>query len=651
MAISQLVVLFLLGCIAPTSFCIADVSESQKPGGSEQPDRSTTADPIESLSNDFGLGWQPFVEARPALTGHHKALPELAKRECLANGTNFCFGNDINYCSSCGTCCSGSSNKWCCSSDSICCGDACCGSGQTCSKGKCYLPVVTVTTQSTHTTTATLTATALTTVLKVVVVQALTFSITESTVTDSSGTQTDWSVVTVTSAVNKRAVQTVHKEMGSNDGCSADDGLEPGLPGLPTTLTLAPAAFRRRHFNHRRRDATATTASNLVSTAATSTVTDAVTVTSVVTHNVATTTTVMTTSTQLTIVYQTNTKVINAMATVSSTSTYIFASQNPVTSTSIVVATMIESSTPATSQPKSTAASPSLVTEHSSTRSSHSGLSSSAIAGISVGSAAGAILLVLLAFCAVRRRRRKKRRAIETGDPYLGGGVVQHNYTGPPPPAAAGYGRGLPSMQQQAGLGLPPVPYFSNVDDSPALSPATDTTNTTAVNSPVREHHSSMSSTSSAGLRPAGSLAWKLSDPAAVAAVAASAAAVTASAGGRNNLHLRSGSGATTGTVTSSTAVGTSGRNSLSSAWQLGNAQHQRDSSMGSGMTAQMPSHLGEDIGGRVGPSTELPRHSLHQSTPDAASNDRETTGWRTGFRRSRTNTVTQGGGFFYRDY
>lgn len=141
MAVSQLVVLLLLGCIAPKGFGAAAISQPQTPDGSEQLGGFATTDPIGSFSHDFGLGWQPLADTRPALTGRHKGLPVLARRECLANGTNFCFSNDINYCSSCGTCCSSSNSKWCCPSNGICCGNACCGSGQTCKNGQCFLPV------------------------------------------------------------------------------------------------------------------------------------------------------------------------------------------------------------------------------------------------------------------------------------------------------------------------------------------------------------------------------------------------------------------------------------------------------------------------------------------------------------------------------
>ncbi len=95
--------------------------------------------PLDLLS-DFGLP-QPSINGTPSFLRYQDPPPDLRKRDCLANGTNYCFGDTANYCTSCGTCCSdATAGKWCCPSDGICCGAACCASGQTCNSGQCFLP-------------------------------------------------------------------------------------------------------------------------------------------------------------------------------------------------------------------------------------------------------------------------------------------------------------------------------------------------------------------------------------------------------------------------------------------------------------------------------------------------------------------------------
>lgn len=63
----------------------------------------------------------------------------LEKRQstCASNGSNYCFGDSVSFCSSCGLCCGSSSSGYCCGAAQVCCGTACCASGQTCSDGKC----------------------------------------------------------------------------------------------------------------------------------------------------------------------------------------------------------------------------------------------------------------------------------------------------------------------------------------------------------------------------------------------------------------------------------------------------------------------------------------------------------------------------------
>jgi len=97
---------------------------------------------ILDFSSSFGVR-QPSVNGTPPLIAFQSPPPELLKRDCLANGSNFCFStddDDLRFCSGCGTCCSQVQTLWCCSAGSVCCGSSCCGTGQTCTNGICYLP-------------------------------------------------------------------------------------------------------------------------------------------------------------------------------------------------------------------------------------------------------------------------------------------------------------------------------------------------------------------------------------------------------------------------------------------------------------------------------------------------------------------------------
>ena len=79
----------------------------------------------------------------------------LQKRECLDNGSNFCFEDPGRMCPDCGGCCELGGDSWCCpgdgdtccpgeaccKADESCCGDGCCPKGRRCSDGKCEVPV------------------------------------------------------------------------------------------------------------------------------------------------------------------------------------------------------------------------------------------------------------------------------------------------------------------------------------------------------------------------------------------------------------------------------------------------------------------------------------------------------------------------------
>ncbi len=123
--------------IAPPS----DTSTFQSPPAVDRTGRTGSPQAVAmDLLSGFGIP-QAAINGTPSLIRYQDPPPDLYKRDCLANGTNYCFNNNVNYCANCGTCCGTTSDPWCCASDAICCGSACCAGGQTCSDGQCYLPV------------------------------------------------------------------------------------------------------------------------------------------------------------------------------------------------------------------------------------------------------------------------------------------------------------------------------------------------------------------------------------------------------------------------------------------------------------------------------------------------------------------------------
>ncbi|OAA61169.1 hypothetical protein SPI_05193 [Niveomyces insectorum RCEF 264] len=352
----------------------------------------------------------PAIQGQPALTSFRRMSTDLQKRDCLANGTNFCFGNGNNYCGSCGTCCgeSGSgSKKWCCPADGICCGSACCANGQTCNDGKCFAPVVTVTATSDVTATITQVVSNVATIVQQVV---------ESTVINS--VVENWVYVTVTT-VEKRALPTAAPP-GDSQGDSADaevHGDEP--PATAEADDAGEAALWRRQA----------TAAALSAAAPTTTVNRVDTVTAVVTDIVFSTTTILTTSTVFDTLFQTNTR-------------WPRCRRRPRTLTNLA--------------PDAVA---------------HAHLSASAIAGIAVGSAAFALIASLLLFAAVRRQQRIRRQRQAIEDEYAffatgrGSGGPPQDYAGTSPPVTAGPdGPGSSDLlHPDSERGLPPVPWFSKL--------------------------------------------------------------------------------------------------------------------------------------------------------------------------------------------
>jgi len=101
-----------------------------------------TAVALAAIPNDdavFLKRWEvdPSPGTRAFVGFRERGLIDLTRRDCLPNGTNFCFGDSVNFCANCGTCCV--SGLYCCGSGGICCGSGCCASGQTCDSGKCVV--------------------------------------------------------------------------------------------------------------------------------------------------------------------------------------------------------------------------------------------------------------------------------------------------------------------------------------------------------------------------------------------------------------------------------------------------------------------------------------------------------------------------------
>lgn len=98
---------------------------------------NTTAEP----DAEFWPGLGVLQQSIPGVAALSKFTPEaanlLSRRDCLPNGTNYCFGNSVNYCLGCGVCCQ-ASGRFCCAAGSICCGSSCCAAGQTCNNGLCF---------------------------------------------------------------------------------------------------------------------------------------------------------------------------------------------------------------------------------------------------------------------------------------------------------------------------------------------------------------------------------------------------------------------------------------------------------------------------------------------------------------------------------
>jgi hypothetical protein len=94
---------------------------------------SSLASPFQDVG--YVETWADPFPGTKALFGLHGQVLSVGRRDCLSNGSNYCFGNNVDFCPDCGNCCI--EGKHCCGRGDLCCGSGCCSSDQTCSQGKC----------------------------------------------------------------------------------------------------------------------------------------------------------------------------------------------------------------------------------------------------------------------------------------------------------------------------------------------------------------------------------------------------------------------------------------------------------------------------------------------------------------------------------
>ncbi|KAK3382990.1 hypothetical protein B0T24DRAFT_29780 [Lasiosphaeria ovina] len=381
-------------------------------------DRSGSATAI--AFGDIGLAksWIDPIPGTKPLFGFKEPVLELSKRDCLANGSNFCFDDKTKFCPNCGLCCL--DTGICCSGGSSCCGTGCCTSGQTCSQGQCIdvsTSVAVVTVVSTIYQTVSHTATQTATVLVNQIDTSTVVSTVEVTVS-SAATQTNvvWATVT---AVAKRGGPgpDPHPYKAREAGVRH---IRPDPPQHPhrgflrslwadiASRGLASVGIRLDHAIEDvlpvRRDASST-----------SYITSLVTQTTDVTNFVSTTVTAFTTSLVVTTVFRTITRVLTAQTTIDVTSTLTITSHQPSTVITTATPTLPPTfpTTRTTTDPAtSSSAAPALPASSSS--SPGSALSTSAIAAIGVGGGILAVLVVALAIFFFRRHRRRSRPFLTT---------------------------------------------------------------------------------------------------------------------------------------------------------------------------------------------------------------------------------------------
>jgi hypothetical protein len=83
----------------------------------------------------YHKAWTDPVPGTKPLFGLNERILDVRRRDCLSNGSNYCFGNNVDFCADCGNCCV--DGNYCCGKGKTCCGSGCCESDQICSEGKC----------------------------------------------------------------------------------------------------------------------------------------------------------------------------------------------------------------------------------------------------------------------------------------------------------------------------------------------------------------------------------------------------------------------------------------------------------------------------------------------------------------------------------
>ncbi|OIW34395.1 hypothetical protein CONLIGDRAFT_638758 [Coniochaeta ligniaria NRRL 30616] len=417
----------------------------------------TDTDPVDVAESASWQAAVPIAGFKP-LYGVQEQPVTLDKRQstCSSNGSNFCFGDSVNFCATCGICCGSSSSGYCCGSDQLCCGSACCASGQTCTDGECFLPLETVIVTSADVVTVSHVATQLVTVEQAVVSTSTIFSTTEVTVS-SGGTQTDVEYVTVTAASAKRAV-VVEVLEARQDGLWNTLNLFYKRFSFPWTAATSPQSepIQKRALRATQEPQTPISSSTVITTS--------ITRTSDVTSFVSTTTTVPTSSIVLVTVFQTKTRVLDAQTTITTTSTLTVTPKAPTTETVTKTATNSPStSNTATSPGTSDTGTP----NPSAGGSSSSSLSTGAIAGIAGGIGGAAVLLLVLALLWWFRRRRNRAPPHQDPSSYLEPYIP--DMSAPIPPARTGtspsnrFGASAPH-HDGAAVGVAGVAGVKNLD-------------------------------------------------------------------------------------------------------------------------------------------------------------------------------------------
>ncbi|CAP60476.1 uncharacterized protein PODANS_1_7720 [Podospora anserina S mat+] len=320
------------------------------------------------------------VPGTPALLGLTEHIFGVGRRDCLANGTNFCFDNNVDSCSGCGNCCRDGDRKYCCAAGRPCCGSGCCLAGQICSpKGGCVSSVETVTITKTIFETTTRIATQRATILVVKIESSTVVSTVDVTVS-SADTQTNivWKTVTVTAPPAKRSAVLLEVPHSNRNNHPFK---VPSITRLFISLVLEKNSSGSR--NKRRGGVGGLIPRQNPST---STITKFVTEIADVVSTTSTTVMAQTTSTFVTTVFQTNTRLILPPL---------------ITSTDV-------SSTPSTSSSPTTTSTPA----------PSQSLPTTTIAGIAAGTSVLALVLAGLVIFFIRRRRYQTQRPASALFPF-----------------------------------------------------------------------------------------------------------------------------------------------------------------------------------------------------------------------------------------